>query len=245
MNKSTGNLVHWKFSRLVKTVPFYLMIGVCLLVGLGYVPFLLSDGVENASELLCKTQSNIASMLDLFAGLFAALCIAHDIQNRFVSIAVMTGNKISSVLLAEFFSFAGTLFTAVFIPCVISYLIGGVAVGFAGVGIAVCLLEAGVFAFVCVAAFGIAIPFSFIIKGEGFSCIVNLIVLILCWCGAEFLFELGAESVLSYTAFGQVFMMCGGDFSAIVLSKAFVVGAVALTVIYTITYLILRKMELK
>lgn len=245
MNNSKINLIQWKFCRLVKTVPFYLMLGVCLLFGLGYVPVLLAEGVENAGELLCKTQSNIASMLDLFAGLFAALCIAHDMQNRFVSAAVMSGNKISSVLNAEFLGFSATLFSAVFVSCVISYLIGGAAVGFSGVGIGACLIEAAIFAFVCVAAFGIAIPFSFIIKGEGFSCIVNLIVLILCWCGAEFLFELGAEGPLSYTAFGQVFIMCGGDFSAMALIKAFVVGAINLGFIYTVTYLIIRKMELK
>ena len=242
---NAGNLIKWKFSRLVRTVPFYLLIAVCVVIGLGYVPVHLSEGVENACELLCKTQSNIASMLDLFAGIFASLCIAHDMQNRFISAAVMTGNKISSVLVAEFLGFSGTLFAAVFVPSVLAYLIGGAVVGFGGVPAAACILESVIFAFVCVAAFGIVIPFSFCIKGEGFSCIVNLIVLILLWCGVEFLFELEMESFLSYTAFGQVFMMCGGDFTALALIKAFIVGSVTLAGVYTVTYLIVRKMELK
>ena len=242
---NAGILIKWKFSRLVRTVPFYLLIAVCMIVSLGYVPFLLSEGVENAGELLCKTQSNIASMLDLFAGIFASLCIAHDMQNRFVSAAVMTGNKISRVLFAQVLGFAGTLFVAVFVPCFLSCFIGAAVIGFGEVSFAACLVEAAVYAFVCVAAFGIVIPFSFCIKGEGFSCIVNLIVLILCWCGAEFLFELEMNDFLSYTAFGQVFMMCGGDFSAAALLKAFAVGTVSLAGIYAVTYVILRKMELK
>ena len=118
-------------------------------------------------------------------------------------------------------------------------------VGFGGVPVGACILEAAIYAFVCVAAFGIVIPFSFCIKGEGFSCIVNLILLILLWCGAEFLFELEMESFLSYTAIGQVFMMCGGDFTALALIKAFIVGSVTLAGVYTVTYLIVRKMELK
>lgn len=242
---NAGNLIKWKFSRLVRTVPFYLLIAVCVVIGLGYVPVHLSEGVENACELLCKTQSNIASMLDLFAGIFASLCIAHDMQNRFISAAVMTGNTISSVLFAECLGFAGTLFAAVFVPSVLAYLIGGAVVGFGGVPVGACILEAAIYAFVCVAAFGIVIPFSFCIKGEGFSCIVNLILLILLWCGAEFLFELEMESFLSYTAIGQVFMMCGGDFTALALIKAFIVGSVTLAGVYTVTYLIVRKMELK
>ena len=118
------NVIFWKLRRLVKTVPFYLMLGIPLLLALILIRSEINDGADSAASLLCMTQSNIASMLDLLAGLFAALCITHDLQNRFVSTAVMTGNALSSILSSEFFGFGCTLFAAVFVPSLTVYIIG-------------------------------------------------------------------------------------------------------------------------
>ena len=252
------NVIVWKLRRLVKTVHFYLMISITLFMALVLIPSEIRDGAQGALDLLCMTQSNIASMLDLLAGLFAALCITHDMQNRFVSAAVMTGNSLSSILVSEFFGFCCTLFAAVFVPSLVVYIIGLVIFGF-GEGLAASavfvvilktILTAIIYAFICVAAFGLIIPFSFLIKGEGSSCIVNLLILIACWSGVQTLFEFGAEAVLvenvmSYTAFGQVLMMCAGDLSAFELFKSFVIAAVSLAGLYAVTYFILKKQELK
>ena len=252
------NVIVWKLRRLVKTVPFYLMLGIPLLLALILIPSEINDGAESAADLLCMTQSNIASILDLLAGLFAALCITHDMQNRFFSAAVMTGNSLSSILISEFLGFGCTLFAAVFVPSLVVYIIGLVIFGF-GEGLAAsavfvvilkAILTAVIYAFICVAAFGLVIPFSFLIKGEGSSCIVNLLILIACWSGVQALFELGAEeglveNIMSYTAFGQVLMMCAGELSSFELFKSFVIAAVSLAGLYAVTYFILKKQELK
>lgn len=81
-------------------------------------------------------------------------------------------------------------------------------------------LFAGLYALVCVAAFGITVPTCFIIKGEGFSCIVNLIVLIALWSLVQEVIETEIGTLLEYTSFGQLFFMCSGDFSAASIIRA-------------------------
>ena len=162
-----NNMILWKFRRMAKTKSFYFMLAVMLAVGLIYIPILIHDDTENAFELMCKTQSQLASILDLFAGLFAALCITHDMQNRFVSSAVMAGNSRGSIVFTEILGFATTVFTSVLIPSVISYFagvifLGGSAAGGAGFGTA--FFTSVLFAFVCASAFSIVIPFCFVIK---------------------------------------------------------------------------------
>ena len=252
------NVISWKLRRLVKTVPFYLMLGIPLLLALVLIPSEINDGADSAASLLCMTQSNIASMLDLLAGLFAALCITHDLQNRFVSTAVMTGNALSSILISEFLGFGCTLFAAVFVPALTVYIIGlalfglgeGIVIGAVFGMILNAIFSAGVYALICVAAFGLVIPFSFIVKSEGSSCIVNLLILIACWSAVQFLFEFAAnkpvvETLFSFTAFGQVFMMCAGELTGLELFKSFGIAVVSLAVIYGVTYIILKKQELK
>ena len=253
-----NNLIVWKLRRLVKTVSFYLVPCITMFISLVLIPSEINDGAQSASELLCMTQSNIASMLDLLGGLFAALCITHDMQNRFVSAAVMTGNSLSSILLSEFIGFGCTVFAAVFIPSFVIYIIGlvifGLGEGVAGVAVVGVILNAivttAVYALICVAAFGLAVPFSFLVKGEGTSCIVNLLILIACWSGVHSLFQLGieetfTESLISYTAFGQIFMMCAGEISVLEIIKSFGIAAVSLSIIYAVTFIILKKQELK
>ncbi|MBP5442215.1 MAG: hypothetical protein J6Y60_03160 [Treponema sp.] len=125
------------------------MFGASLLVSLLYVPFAVDDGVQSAKDLFLRSLSRLASVFDLFAGLYTAL-----------------------------------------------------------------------YALVCVAAFGITVPTCFIIKGEGFSCIVNLIVLIALWSLIQEVIETEIGTLLEYTSFGQLFFMCSGDFSAVSIIRA-------------------------
>ena len=239
-----NNIILWKFRRMAKTKPFYFMLAVMLAVGLIYIPILIHDDTENAFELMCKTQSQLASILDLFAGLFAALCITHDMQNRFVSSAVMAGNSRGSIVFTEILGFATTVFISVLIPSVISYFAGVIFLGGSETN-GTALLTAVLFAFVCASAFSIVIPFCFVIKTEGFSCIINLIVLILCWCGVQGLAELGIETVLPYTTFGQLFILCSGEITASGVLLALGVSVVNFAVLFAISYIILKKTELK
>ena len=246
-----NNMIIWKFRRMAKTKSFYFMLAGMLVVGLIYIPILIHDETENAFELMCKTQSQLASLLDLFAGLFAALCITHDMQNRFVSSAVMAGNSRGRIVFAEILGFAATIFISVLIPSVISYfagviILGGEASGAAGgAGFGTALFTSVLFAFVCASAFSIVIPFCFVMKTEGFSCIINLIVLILCWCGVQGLAELGIETVLPYLTFGQLFILCGGELTASGVFLALGVSLVNFAVMFAISYIILKKTELK
>ena len=247
-----NNIILWKFRRMAKTKSFYFMLAAMLAVGVIYIPVLIHDDTENAFELMCKTQSQLASLLDLFAGPFAALCITHDMQNRFVSSAVMAGNSRVAVVFAEILGFAATIFISVLIPSVLSYFVGVFILdsGAAGAGIVVCgfgtaLFTSVLFAFVCASTFSIVIPFCFLIKTEGFSCIINLIVLILCWCGVQGLAVLGIETVLPYITFGQVFILCGDELTASGVLLALGVSAVNFAALFAISYIILKKTELK
>lgn len=244
------NMISWKFRRMIKTKPFDFMLVIMLLVGFVYIPVLIHDGTENAYELMCKTQSQLASILVLFAGLYASLCITHDTQNRFVSAAVMAGNSRGAVVFAELLGFAGTIFISVFVPTIISYFAGLIFVGggSAGAGFGSAILTALLFALMCASAFSIVIPFCFIIKTEGFSCIINLIILILCWAGAQGLVELAGEdaaAILPYLTFGQLFILCGGELSVSGVLLALVVSIVNFAALFVISYIILKKTELK
>ena len=239
-----NNIILWKFRRMAKTKSFYFMLAAMLAVGVIYIPVLIHDDTENAFELMCKTQSQLASLLDLFAGLFAALCITHDMQNRFVSSAVMAGNSRVAVVFAEILGFAATIFISVLIPSVISYFAGVIFLG-GSEPIGTALFTSVLFAFVCASTFSIVIPFCFLIKTEGFSCIINLIVLILCWCGVQGLAELGIETVLPYITFGQVFILCGDELTASGVLLALGVSAVNFAALFAISYIILKKTELK
>ena len=246
-----SNMILWKLRRMIKTKPFYFMLAVMLATGLIYIPILIHDDTENAFELMCKTQSQLASLLDLFAGLYAALCITHDMQNRFVSSAVMAGNSRKTIVFTEILGFAVTIFISVLVPSVISYFAGVIFLGagdaFAGgtTGVGTALLTSVLYAFVCASAFSIVIPFCFVIKTEGFSCIINLIVLILCWCGAQSLAEFGIEAILPYLTFGQLFILCGGELTASSVLLALGVSVINFAVLFAIAYIILKRTELK
>ena len=242
------NMISWKLRRTVKSVPFYLMFGASLFVVLLFIPFASDDGVQTAMELLLQTLSRLASVFDLFAGLYAALCLTHDVQNRFVSAAVMTGNSIFSVVISEFVGFAFAVFVSVLVPSLVAFFIGLGIFGFGGMSIATVLgaiLYAALYAFVCVAAFGITVPICFIIRGEGLSCIVNLIVLITLWSLVQEVIETAVGTLIEYTSFGQLFFLCSGDFSACPIIKALSVGFITIALLLLISYSVLKNKELK
>ncbi|MBR7080409.1 MAG: hypothetical protein IKI40_07805, partial [Treponema sp.] len=120
--------------------------------------------------------------------------------------------------------------------------------GFGGMSIASvsgAMLYAALYALVCVAAFGITVPICFIIKGEGFSCIVNLIVLIALWSLVQEVIETEIVTLLEYISFGQLFFMCSGDFSAVSIIRTTSVGIVSIALLLLITYSVLKNKELK
>ncbi len=248
------NMILWKTRRIIRTVPFYVLAAICLTVAVCYLPVSFGDGLESAGQLLFETCSRVASVLVLVAGLYAAICVTRDIQGRFLSVAIMSGNSVFSVVFTELLAYFSAIFLCVFIPSILLFGIGSFVLGGSAGGIEVVhlLILAFVYAFVSASAFSIVFPLCFVVRSEGMSCIVNLILLLVCWSGTEAVIQaVGAEVSVpgKFFPFVQLFMLCGADpgskgFSFQMMT-AFSGAIFFIVILFLITYQIFNKMEKK
>ncbi|GEM_PF-5379208 len=242
-------MIAWKFRRTVRARASYFLLAALALVAAVYIPLLAHDGARQAGELLCQVQAQLAAILVLFAGLYAAVCTSRDMQERFVSAAVAAGNSRASIVLAEFLGFAGAIFASVCAVSLLAFAAGAALFGLGGAAVAAAVLGAvarsALYALVCAAAFSTVLPLCFLVRGEGISCAANLIVLLVCWSGTQSLAELGHTHILSFMPFGQLFLLCGTELTAAAAMQALAVSAIHGAALLAVAYLILNRTELK
>lgn len=213
------NMIRWKMCRTARDIFFYIIASIAMVVAFAYLPSSLHDGIQSAAELTIATSSRIASMLVLVIGLYASGCITHDVHERFLSVAIASGNGSFSVVLAEMLGFIAVVFTCVLVPSLLVFAIGIFIPGLSfGGGILVVKTIIWILAYsaVCSAAFGIVLPLCLVVKSEGMSCIVNLIVVLGFWSVAEAILEAGGTDALQSLParlfpFTQLFMLCALD----------------------------------
>lgn len=183
-----NNMLLWKARRTVKSASFGILFATSLAMAFAYLPLSIKDGAGSAVEILIQTSSRISSLLVLVAGLYAAVSVTSDVQNRFLSSAIMIGNSILSIIMAEFLGYFLVIFSCVFIPSLLAFLTGCIRFGGCTGGLPAALqgiLQCLVYALLAAAAFSITIPLCFAVKTEGMAYIVNLIALLALWSGTE------------------------------------------------------------
>lgn len=243
----------WKSRRVLRSIPFYIIEIISLVVAFGFLPSSLGDGAESAGELVLRTANQIASILTLIGGLYAAISITRDVQNRFLSVAIMSGNSSFSILLVQMLSYFAVIFICVFVPSILILLTGCVIFG-GEAFVFKAILWAIVYSFVCASAFTIVVPFCFVIKTEGASCIINLIVLIGIWSLIEQLISECGEKVLSIMPlhlfpFMSLFTLCGVEFGGegfwLQTGIAFPGAVIFMVIVFSMTFVIFKRQEKK
>ena len=243
--------------RTARSVSFYIIAAIALVTAFAYLPSSLKDGMQSVPDLSFATSSRIASMLVLVIGLYASVCVTHDVQERFLSVAVASGNSCFSVVLAEMLGFSATVFACIVVPSLLLFATASLSPGLAhcgavlGVKTIVWLLA---YSTVCATAFSIVLPLCLVVKSEGTSCIVNLIAILGFWSVTEALLQSGGEGLLlPFPArafpFTQLFLMCaldpgmpgfwGGTFLAIISAVCFA------AIMLLVSSFIFGKMEKK
>ena len=242
------NLIKWEMKQ---TLTSKLFIGLSIAFILGSVAFTLTPlltGSHIGYELFLQGLGNTNSLIVLLVGIFAGIHVTGALEGRRIQSAVMAGNSRFQVVLTKLISFA--LSVAVFSigSLTASSVIAFVGCGFTG-------LEGSFFSdvivkillYVCieVSFAGICFFISLMIKNVGASIAVNLIsMLVLNGVGQYLVGQAWAAPILKFTSLGQTFLLIG-DGSPANLVPAVIAAVTGVVFILVISYLKLRKEELK
>ena len=249
------NVFKWKLHKVLHSPLLPIFSGAGVLYGIIFPLVANNSDFINGIEFMQGATTNATSLLVLAAGIFCAISINHDIVSRQASVAIMAGSTKGTVLFVESFFYLVPLMIFIVTSALTSFITGTALTRVSGIE----SVTAGFFNFfwlivyllIIAASFSICIPLTLVIKREavcGAACFALILTL---HSITESFFQLdSAEAVmnaiklLQFTSFGQLFISAGCD-SPAGLAIAFGVAVVTLLVVYELSLLIFKKMELK
>ena len=249
------NVFKWKLHKVLHSPLLPIFSGAGVLYGIIFPLVANNSDFTNGIEFMQGAAVNASSLLVLATGLFCAISINHDIVSRQASVGIMAGSTKGTVLFVESLFYLVPIMIFMAASALASFITGTVLTGTTGIESS----GAGFFNFfwlsvyllVVAASFSVCIPLALLMKREavcGAACFVLILVL---HSITESFFQLdSAESVmkaiklLQFTSFGQLFICAGCD-SAAGLATALGVSLITLTVIFELSLIIFKRMELK
>ena len=242
------SLVKWELKQVLFSKAFF---GVGILMFLGTFMTMMSMGADEASsgfEVFLSMCSNFNSFLLFFVGIFAGVTVSHSFEERKIQAAVMAGYSRLRIIASKLLSFSLSvslfwLFTASFGTLLVFRLMGvGDLPGSFFKEVVVRIL---VYDLVLVSSSSICFLLSCLIRNLGAAIAVNLVAMLV---GNGIVQSLAEESwgemPLRLTAVGQTLVTLA-DSSAANYIMASLTSVVGLIAVLFVTYLLLRKAELK
>ena len=243
-----SDLMKWEFKNLIRSKAFWGM-GIAFVAStVLFLMIPLCEGGHTGYQLYLENLNNFNSLMLFLAGIFAGIHITGAFEDRKIQSAVMAGNTRFGILITKAVSFLVAM-ASFFISSVgISTL-----VAFASVGVGE--VEGSFFVSVIVRGFvmlladisfvSICLVISMLIKNQGASITVNLLSLILLYCGCEALFGFEwCAKLLRYTPVGQILYLFS-DVSGGNLMTACAVSVVGIAAAVGVSYIKFSKEELK
>ena len=243
-----NDLMKWEFKNLIRSKAFWGMGIAFVLCTILFLLIPLCEGGHTGYQLYLENLNNFNSLMLFLAGIFAGIHITGAFEDRKIQSAVMAGNTRFSILITKAVSFFVAM-AAFFISSVgISTLVAFVAVGAGDVEgsfFVSVIVRGSVLMLADISFVSICLVISMLIRNQGASITINLLSLILLYCGSEALFGIEwCAKLLRYTPVGQMLYLFS-DVSDGNLMTACAVSVVGIIAAVGVSYIKFAKEELK
>lgn len=242
------NLLKWELKQTFQSKAFW---GFGITLTLMNTIFLVITSIEGelrGFELFMQGCSDYNSFILLFIGIFAGIHVAGAFEERKIQAAVMAGNSRFNILAVKLFSYS--LSVAAFSICAMgTSLIVGVltneGVTFVDDFFREVVLRIAAYTLVEISFVSICFFLSMLVKNLGAAIGVNLVsMLVLNSVGQMLISKEWAVNFMKFTPLGQTFLLLG-DASTKNLIVSVVASVLGLAVTVTLSYIKLKKEELK
>ena len=242
------NLLKWELKQTFQSKAFW-GFGITLtLMNIIFLFITSIDGELGGFELFMQGCSDYNSFILLFIGIFAGIHVAGAFEERKIQAAVMAGNSRFNILAVKLFSYS--LSVAAFSICAMgTSLIVGVltneGVTFVDDFFREVVLRIAAYTLVEISFVSICFFLSMLVKNLGAAIGVNLVsMLVLNSVGQMLISKEWAVNFMKFTPLGQTFLLLG-DASTKNLIVSVVASVLGLAVTVTLSYIKLKKEELK